>query len=68
MQENDPANERRRKSAIFRNLFMLDNLPTFPARGMTLSEIQALLKEKEEIELSLERFNETLKCFLNGQT
>ncbi|CAD6367766.1 hypothetical protein SHEWT2_01879 [Shewanella hafniensis] len=45
MQENDPANELRRKSAIFRNLFMLDNLPTFPARGMTLSEIHTLLED-----------------------
>jgi len=60
MQENDPANERRRKSAIYRNLLMLDNLPTFPARGMTLFEIQALLK-KEEIKLSIRTIQRDLK-------
>ncbi|MGI2152429.1 MULTISPECIES: helix-turn-helix transcriptional regulator [Shewanella] len=60
MQENDPANERRRKSAIFRNLLMLDNLPTFPARGMTLSEIHTLL-EDEGFELSMRTIQRDLK-------
>lgn len=47
---NDLTQQRRRKSAILRNLIMVDNTPVYPKSGATTSEIhQALLDEGYEI-------------------
>ena len=46
MPQANEKNELRRKGAIFRNLYMLDSLPVFPARGLTTSEIHKHLDDE----------------------
>ncbi|WP_112477833.1 helix-turn-helix transcriptional regulator [Vibrio variabilis] len=47
---SDVVQERRRKSAILRNLVMVDRIPVYPQRGLTTAAIhQALLDEGYEI-------------------
>lgn len=49
---NDLTQERRRKSAILRNLIMVDNIPIYPERGSATADIhQALLDEGYEISI-----------------
>ncbi|MFC1234403.1 helix-turn-helix transcriptional regulator [Vibrio sp. F74] len=43
---NNLAQKRRLKSAILRNLIMVDNVPIYPQRGATTAEIHKLLEDE----------------------
>ncbi|HBC3374048.1 TPA: WYL domain-containing protein [Vibrio parahaemolyticus] len=61
---SDLVQERRRKSAILRNLVMVDNIPIYPKRGIATADIhQALLDEgydisKRTVQRDLEKLSE----------
>lgn len=60
----DKVQKRRLKSAILRNLIMMDNIPMYPERGITTAEIHKLLEKdgycisKRTIQRDLEKLAE----------